>query len=615
MCGIAGVFRVEGVDTSPVNAMARALSHRGPDAHTVRRYGGKQPYAALGVERLAIVDPTHGGQPASDSSGRWRVCLNGEIYNHSRIARELKASGVQLKTGSDTELIAQLIAKTGLERALSQCHGMFALAVLDTVERRLFLVRDRMGVKPLHWTQLSDGTIAWASELKGLLQHPCVPRVVDAVSVQQLLLFEYIPTPRTIWSRIHKVGPGTWIEADAQGVRHRRWWTPPVLESGSAGNFERWAVSLNGALQVAVNHRMEADVPIGYLLSGGIDSAAVTALAQRHSTTPIDTFSMQVVGAGFDESEAAAQTARALGTRHHTLQMGPDDLPGLLLSLSERLDEPLADSSLLPSWRLMEGVREAGFVCVLSGDGADESVAGYPTYQAHRLAGAATPARGLLSRLSAAMPVRDAGVSSDYMARRFTEGLGLPWARRHQVWMGAWLPQEIDAQAEVWTEVDAHAAATEAADPASRAMYLDQRMYLGDGVLTKVDRAAGAHGMEVRSPFLDHSVVELCAQMGIRHKLRTRTDKRMLREAMKDVLPAAVLQRKKKGFGAPVGPWLRGPCTHLLDNLPERVHDWIPADTVNRCISEHRSGTADHRRRLWSALILATWLEGRWGPG
>jgi asparagine synthase (glutamine-hydrolysing) len=615
MCGIAGVFRAKGVDSRPVSAMARALAHRGPDSHTVRRYGGKQPYAAVGVERLAIVDLTQGSQPASDASGRWRVCLNGEIYNHSRIARELKASGLVLKTGSDTELVAALIAQTGLERALSQCHGMFAMAVLDTVERRLFLVRDRMGVKPLHWTQLTDGTVAWASELKGLLTHPGVPRVVDPIAVQQLLLFEYIPAPRTIWQGLHKVGPGTWLEVDEAGMRHHRWWTPPVLQGGSGGNFERWAKSLHGALQVAVHHRMEADVPVAYLLSGGIDSAAVTAMAQRKSADPLHSFSMHVTGTGFDEGEAAARTAAALGTEHHQVQIGPDDLPGLLHTLGQHLDEPLADSSLLPTWKLMEAVRAAGFICVQSGDGADESLAGYPTYLAHRLAGPAAPARGLLRRLADALPVTDGGVSNDYMARRFTEGLGLPWARRHQIWMGAWLPSEIDADEAVWAEVDAHGSATEAADAASRAMYLDQRMYLGDGVLVKVDRAAGAHGVEVRSPFLDHTVVELAAQMGIGHKLRGRAGKRVLREAVSDLLPPEVLARKKKGFGAPVGPWLRGPSTHLLDTLPDRVADWVPGDQLRRCIQAHRSGTADHRRRLWSALILATWLEGAWGPG
>jgi asparagine synthase (glutamine-hydrolysing) len=211
------------------------------------------------------------------------------------------------------------------------------------------------------------------------------------------------------------------------------------------------------------------------------------------------------------------------------------------------------------------------------------------------------------------VPTSFDGVTHDYMARRFVDGLGHPWARRHQIWMGAWLPDEIGADETVWSEVDAHAAATNGADPVSRAMYLDQRMYLSDGVLVKVDRAAMAHGVEVRSPFLDHAVVELAAQMGIGDKLMGRETKRVLRRAMVEVVPSLALVRKKQGFGTPVGPWLRGPCRDLLEGVVDAVDDFIPGATLRRCIDEHVAGTADHRRRLWSALILARWLQGPWG--
>jgi asparagine synthase (glutamine-hydrolysing) len=612
MCGIAGVFNTSGVDPSAVSAMARAMAHRGPDAHTTRRYGGRQPYAAIGIERLAIVDPKMGGQPATDPSGRWRVLLNGEIYNHSRIAKELAADGILLKTGSDTELLAALIARTGLERALERCHGMFAITALDTVERRLFLVRDRMGVKPLHWAQLDDGTVLWSSEIKGLRQHPALRLSLDPVAIQQYLLFEYIPTPRTIWREVQKVAPGTWICADAQGVHHHRWWTPPVTAGGSGGNFERWARSVRGALQVAVHQRMEADVPVGYLLSGGLDSGCVAALAAAHSNTPIHTFSVAVEGTGFDEAGAARQTAQAIGSVHHETRFGPGDLTHTLRKIIGMLDEPLADSSLLPTWELMALVQASGFKCVQSGDGADESFAGYPTHLAHQVAGIASPAQSLLRRIAGALPTTENGVSTDYMARRFVDGLGTPWQRRHQIWMGAWLPAELQPDDSVWREVDAHAAAVAQADAVSRALYLDQRMYLGDGVLTKVDRAAGAHGVEVRSAFMDHAIVELAAQIGIRHNLRGFANKRVLRAAVADLLPEATRNRKKKGFGAPVGPWLRGPCTYLLDGLDERLADWIPGARLQTCISEHRAGIADHRRRLWSALVLAEWMDGPW---
>jgi asparagine synthase (glutamine-hydrolysing) len=592
--------------------MARALAHRGPDEHTIRRYGGKQPYAALGVERLSIVDREGGSQPASDPSGRWRVAFNGEIYNHLRLRKELQANGIEFQSQSDTEVLAALIAVNGLARALELCHGMFALAALDTKSRRLFLVRDRMGVKPLHWTQINDGTIAFASEIKGLREHPGIRWALDESAIQSFLISEYIPTPRTVWKGVHKVEPGMWVEINEAGIHHHRWWSPPVGIAGRPGNFERWATSLHGALQVAVSQRMEADVPIAYLLSGGIDSAAVAALAAQRSDGPIHTFSMGVEGAGFDESSEAADTARILGAQHHSAHIAASDLEGLLDQISNLLDEPLADSSLLATWKLMATVSDAGFKCALSGDGADEILGGYPTYLAHRLAGPVSPVRNLLGRLVHALPVRTDGVTNDYMAKRFVDGLGLPWQRRHQVWMGAWMPDELGAGDAIWDRFD-HWASSAGPDPVARAMYLDQRTYLSDGVLVKVDRAAGAHGLEVRSPFLDHSIVELCAQMGSGHHTRGNQTKRVLREALEDVLPESVTQRRKKGFGVPVGTWLKGSATHLLDGLPEAMADWIPPATMRRCIDEHREGIADHRRRLWSALVLARWTAGPHG--
>lgn len=613
MCAIAGVFRSAGVDTGPVSAMSKSLAHRGPDAHTVRRFGGRSPYAALGVERLAIVDIANGQQPAKDPSGRYRVALNGEIYNHERLRRELKANGAKLETGSDTEVMAALIATNGLERALALAHGMFAMAVLDTKERRLFLVRDRMGVKPLHWSQLPDGTVAFASEIKGLLAHPGVPRRINPDAVQAYLMFEYVPTPLTIWASINKVEPGTWVEVSESGIQTHRWWSLPSFEPGRPGNFERWAQSLNGALQVAVRHRASADVDVGFLLSGGLDSAAVTAIAARMSPDPIHTFSLSIAADGFDERSAAEETARAIGTVHHSATLGPNDLEPLLHRITASMDEPLADSSLIATWRLMESVKEAGLKCVLSGDGADELFGGYPTYLAHQLAAPVAGLRGLLSKAVDRLPVKTNGVTSDYMARRFVEGLGQPWQRRHQIWMGSWLAEEISATEAVWQRPD-HIAETSTSDPVGRAMGLDQRMYLSDGVLVKVDRAAGAHGIEVRSPFLDHSIVELAADMGTGHHIRGTASKRILRQAMASELPESVLTRPKRGFGTPVGPWLRGSSRHLLDNLPERTADWIPPEACARAIREHLSGEADHRRRIWSALVLAQWAEGPHGP-
>ncbi len=612
MCAIAGLFGTRPIDPSPVAAMARSMTHRGPDAHTVRRYGGKQPYAALAVERLAIVGLSNGSQPAADPSGRFRVALNGEIYNHAQLRTTLTGNGVVPTADSDTAVIAALIALNGLERALEMAHGMFAMAILDTQERHLTLVRDRMGVKPLHWTQLPDGTVAFASELRGLLAHPTIQPSIDPVAIQQFLMFEYIPTPRTVWSGIHKLEPGTWKRFSASGIDHHRWWTPPVFMPGRQGSFERWAKSLHGVLQVAVGLRASADVPIGYLLSGGLDSASVAAIAASRSSEPIRTFSLAVEGEGFDESDAAAQLAAHIGAVHQSATLTAADLEPTLDALSLHMDEPLADSSLVATWKLMELVQSAGLKCVQSGDGADESLGGYPTYLAHQLARPALPARALLRFATDRLRVRTEGVTADYMARRFVDGLGHEWPQRHQIWMGAWLPIELGADDQLWTECNAHADGA-GSDTIGRAMYLDQRLYLSDGVLVKVDRAAGAHGIEVRSPFLDHSVVELAAQMGTGHHVRGKQGKRVLRRAMVGLLPNQTVTAAKKGFGTPIGPWLRGPARHLLDGIEERTQEWIDPNRLRQCVTEHTQGIADHRRRLWTAIILGRWRHGPHG--
>ncbi|MCK6508143.1 asparagine synthase (glutamine-hydrolyzing) [Myxococcota bacterium] len=616
MCGIAGAWNPLGVDPGPVTAMVHSLAHRGPDDERVTVLGpAERPWAALGARRLAIVDLRQGAQPVADDSGRFVASMNGELYNHRALHKQLAAQGHRFHGHGDTEVLAHLLASNprAPERCLERLHGMFALAVADTERRALLLVRDRMGQKPLYWTRLEDGTLLWGSELKALRAHPRLRLQPDRRALQAVLLFEYVPTPWTPWQGIHKLEPGTMLVAEPSGLRIERWWTPPVPQERDDGSTERWAEALRNALQLAVVQRLDADVEIGCLLSGGVDSSTVAALAQARLSRPLRTFSISVDAPGFDEGAQARRVAAHLGTEHRSARLQAADLPRLLDRVTALVDEPLADSSLIPTWRLMELVAEAGLKAVLSGDGADESFAGYPTLQAHRLAPLATPLAPVLAPLVAALPTSREGVTRDYMARRFVAGLGLPWARRHQVWMGAWLPAELSTDEAVWSVVDAHAAAAGGADPASRALYLDQRLYLADGVLVKVDRASMAHGVEVRSPFLDHSIVELAASMGIGHKLRGRQTKRVLKRVARDLLPVEIVDRPKQGFGAPVGPWLAGPCRDLLRGLPEALDDLVPAAVLARVVDEHVDGRADHRRRLWSAVVLARWRQGPWG--
>lgn len=611
MCGVAGIARLEGLDPGPTAALLQAmldrLQHRGPDDEGSVLEPQAAPWVALGSRRLSLLDAPLGQQPRLSPCGRYWLSFNGEIYNHGPLGRELKADGAQLRGHSDTEVLLQLIARIGLEAALPRLQGMFAFALVDRVERRLWLVRDRVGKKPLYWALRPDGALIWGSELRALMADPSLPRAPDRSALQQLLLFEYIPGPQTAVAGVRRLDPGSALRLDADGLQTRRWWSWPMPEAGEGGDLGRWAKSLRACLDVAVAQRLEADVPCAVLLSGGLDSSAVAALAARRRPG-LHSFTVRVDAPGFDEAAHARETAKTLGTTHHEISLQASDLEPTLAQIAAHMDEPLADSSLVGAWRLFAGLREAGLRCALSGDGADELFGGYPTVLAHQLAPLLGPAAGALQALVARLPVRYDGVSIDFQAKALASGLGLPWARQHQRWMGAWSPEELGAGPEVWAAVDA-AAAEAPRDRGARALYIDQRLYLPEGVLVKVDRASMAHGVEVRSPFLDASVIALAASIGQGHKVRGREGKRVLRVALEGLLPAATLRRKKKGFGTPIGPWLRGPARGLLQGLPRRLAEWIPEHTLQRVIVEHERGRVDHRRRLWSAIVLAAWLE------
>jgi len=618
VCGIAGAIGWQGEppSVSAVQAMLDCIAHRGPDDDRVEGLS----HGALGTRRLSIIDLEGGTQPRWETGQRICLAFNGEIYNHARIRRLLEAEGQAFLTRCDTEVVAALLAFHRPDRALDQLNGMFGLAAWDARHERLILARDRVGQKPLYWTRTPGGMVVFCSELKGLLAHPGVPRVVDPVALEQLLLFEYVPSPRTIYRGIHKLQPGTLLVAGADGVQVQRWWQPPRTGEGrQEAGLDRWAAGLRSSLQVAVNHRLLADVPVVTLLSGGIDSSAVSALAAGLVREPLHSFSVGFAEASFDESSPARAMAEHLGTRHNEVPFPAGRLPEVLDALTQGLCEPLADGSLPATWVLSQAVRDAGFKVALSGDGADEHLGGYPTYLAHRIADRLAPGATALAALGAALPGSTDNLSRTYLVRRLAAGLGHSHARRNQVWLGAWLPEELPGllarPIDPWGTVDAWSEEARAIrDPVDRAMWLDQRLYLGEGVLTKVDRASMLSSVEVRSPFLDPNLIGVCASLPRGVRLRAGETKRVLRHAVADLLPADILARPKKGFGTPLGPWLRGPCAHLLDGLEDALEGTCDPAMVRRIRAEHRDGSADHRRRLWSLLILSRWWHGPWGP-
>lgn len=615
MCGIAGAFHFRRRPTKrPVGKMLEAIASRGPDGRRVETVRDGH----LGANRLAIVDVEGGDNPVSEETGRYTVALNGEIYNHRPLRKELEARGAQFRTATDTEVVARLFLEQP-SRALERLHGMFALAVYDKQLRRLMLVRDRLGQKPLYWTQTADGTLLFASELSGLLAHPSVERRLHSSALAELLLSEYIAAPQTLYEGIHKLEAGCYLEASAEGVRGGRWWTPPLpgqrVDTRGQGSL---AEAVWGAFQVSVMNRMEAEVPVAYLLSGGLDSSAVCAMAAEKARAPLRSFSLSFEEASFDEADHAERVASHLGLHHETLHFRPSDLPRVLDHMGQSLSEPITDGGYPAMWILSEQIAAQGFKVALSGDGADEHFGGYPTYFAHKIAPAASAARPLLSRVTASLPASTQNLSSTYLARRFVDGSHLPTPRRNQVWLGAFLPEEIQSlmrePSEPWSAVDRWTeTASTLPDPALQAMFLDQRLYLAEGVLQKVDRASMAHGLEVRSPFLDHLLVELASRLPTKSLWRGRSTKVLVRRMLADKLPADILKRPKKGFGTPLGSWLKGPCRPLLDELDSSLEAFLHPAPIRQWVQEHLDGHRDHRRRLWTLLVLSRWANGPWG--
>jgi len=519
MCGIAGAFflRKERSFTPDVETMLKAMDHRGPDSTTVV----KMSDGVLGANRLAIVDIERGRNPHWDATESVAVALNGEVYNNGPLRNELSSRDVKFHGTCDTEVVANLFARNP-SKALSRLQGMFALAVWEK-DGLLRLVRDRIGQKPLYWTVI-ENTLLFASELQGLLVIPEVSREIDQSALSEYLLFEYIPSPRTIYKGIQKLEAGTALTATPSrgsklgNFEVSRWWEPPIpgleVDKRAKSTIES---TLWGALDLAVKQRMNCELPIAWMISGGLDSTAVSLLGSQRSIEPIHTFSMGFDEVSFDETRAANTVSELINSKHTNLSFGFSDLESTMDEIISKMGEPLSDSSLPATWLLSKGIRDAGFKVAISGDGADEHLGGYPTYFAHQLAERVSLGKGFIGRIANSLPASTSNLSSGYKARRFSEGLDLPVHRRNQVWLGAFLPNELNEMGVLgfpWEPVDKwEEIASRANSIGQAAMFLDQRLYLADGVLTKMDRASMAHSLEVRSPFLDHKLVELVARL------------------------------------------------------------------------------------------------------
>jgi len=603
------------VEPAALRRMNRMLRHRGPDEEGYH----EAPHVALAMCRLRVIDPAGGSQPVSNEDGSVWTVYNGEIYNFRELRGELRPRGHRFRTQSDTEVVVHAYEAFGVD-CVRRLRGMFAFALWDARRERLLLARDRLGVKPLYYWQRGD-RVAFASELKSLLQLPDLPREVDPEALDLYLTYGYVPAPRSVFRGVRKLPPAHVLVLDRAGLRVERYWDFVPAERPS-GTLRDAVTELRERLRGAVRSHLVSDVPVGAFLSGGLDSSTVVALMSREGTRPVRTFSIGFREARFDELPYARLVARRYDTEHRELVVEPGAarrLPELL----SHFDEPFADSSAIPTYLVSELARQHVTV-VLTGDGGDEVFCGYEWQRRHqllqRLYRLPAPLRAWAPRLAGLVPPgrwrqRAEGLLADVRlgpAEGYLRRMTLFDApRRRELYHGD-LRRALDGHDSLaalrgWLEALPHA------DFRNRMLYADTHFYCPEDCLTKVDRMTMAWSLEARVPLLDHELVEFMATVPPQWKLRGLTPKYLLRLAVRDLLPPALLRRRKQGFSVPVGPWLRGPlhdaARDLLLDARAAARGWLRPEAVRRLLDEHRAGRADHGHRLYALLGLEVWAR------
>jgi asparagine synthase (glutamine-hydrolysing) len=622
MCGIAGIVTFDGRDPdgTRLRAMGDCLRHRGPDAAGYHVDASAAPAVGLVHRRLSIIDLSPAAdQPMPNEDGTVQVLLNGEIYNFQELRSGL-ASRHTFRSQGDTEVIAHLYEERG-DDAVAALDGMFALALWDARARRLLLARDHFGKKPLYYWH-DAGRLVFGSEIKALLAAG-VPVEMAEENLGEYLAFGYVPTPRTLFRGIRKLPPASLLVADAAGVAApRAYWDlrfPPAGEAAEVG-LDEASGRVRELLTAAVRRRLVADVPLGLLLSGGVDSAAIAALMARLVPGKVRTFTVGFEGdAFFDERPYAEHVARHVGTDHHASVVRPQ-AGELLETLVHHHDEPFGDSSALPTYLVAREAR-ARVTVALNGDGGDETFAGYDRFHAALLADRIpAPFAHALRLASRLVPEGTSHHGTRRRLRRFADKAVLPFDERIFAWSSFFdLPAlralDGDHVADRDRILSSYRQALErcaGASLLSRLLYLNARTYLLDDLLPKMDRMSMAHGLETRSPMLDRALIEYVAGLPDRLKRRGGRGKIVLKKAVSDLLPPGIVARRKHGFGVPLGEWFRGElkgrAEALLLDRP-RLARWLRPEAVGRLFAEHLSGRGDRGHQLWTLLTLELWLR------
>ncbi len=623
MCGIAGIYDSQGrspVSETVLSRMTDALAHRGPDGHGLYR----EPGLGFGHRRLSIIDLEGGVQPMATEDGALCVTYNGEIYNFRELRDELSSLGAHFVTRCDTEVILHAWRQWG-EAAVRRFNGMFAFALWDRRAQTLYLARDPLGIKPLYYTVLADGRLLFGSELKALLEYPGLRRCLDAQAVEDYFTFGYVPDPRTILEGVRKLPPAHVLSfRRTRGApTMRKYWDVEI--TGELRDENTVGAELIEQIRTSVEGQMVADVPLGAFLSGGVDSSAVVSMMVAKSEDPVTTCSIAFKEKEFDESEFALLVAEQYGTRHHVDRVYAD-MAGSVDLVAASYDEPFADSSSVPTHEVCRLARRHVKVA-LSGDGGDENFAGYrrhrwSSYEARVRAlvpplvrrGVFSPLGRIYPKLDWAPKVLRAKSTLQALARETVEGYLetvaiAPVALRRGLFSSSFR-RELGGyrSLDLFQE---HAAQACVSDPLSLVQYLDFKTYLPGDILTKVDRASMAYGLEVRVPLLDHTFVDWVAKISPSLKLRGREGKYVLKKALEPYLPREVLYRPKKGFAVPMAQWLRGPLYPRVRCALDELADtglFVPAE-LSRILEQHRSGVSEYSSLLWALLMFESFYR------
>ena len=626
MCGIAGWANLKDKPSlnhseAVLHSMCERMKHRGPDSEGL--WLGES--VALGMRRLSIIDLATGEQPVYSEDKQVVVVMNGELYNFKEVRADLEKRGHKFETQTDTEILPHLYEEYG-EAMLEHFSGMFVFALWDKRKQKLLVARDRFGEKPLYYGVFDDQLI-FASEPKVLLEHPSVESEINLDALRSFLSFDYVPAPASIYKNIYKLPAAHVLTLEKGEIKTRRYWNLSFHRNGNTPTIERAAVELRELLADAVRLQLVADVPLGILLSGGVDSSTVAAFATQFSTEKVKTFSIGFEEDSFDESKFARQVAAHLGTEHYEDKLSVERAADLITEIGTWLDEPMSDGSLLPTFLLARFVRKHVTVA-LGGDGGDEIFAGYPMYFGHKMAGVydSIPGflrSGVIEPIVNRLPVSTKNLSFDYKAKRFVAASKYDAVTRHHSWFGSFsidgqnllLNKDVlaNSSGDIYKGAKDLLAATDAPTEIERMQFLDMNFYMAEDILTKVDRASMAVSLEVRAPFLDPRVAQFAAGLPLEYKLKGNKGKYVLKKAVEPLLPKAILQRPKKGFGIPIAEWLKSRLNPLMRDLlaPDRLKNQglFDENYVQKLIREHETGAASHHKQLWTLLVFQLWFD------